>query len=104
MSGATVGNLKQALGFWENDLKASPYVLHMIRDGYRVPFYSMPPPSQEKNNASALRHPDFVEQEIRHLLLDGRIIESLTTPHTVKPLTVSEGKKLRLVLDLRNIN
>ena len=81
----SVGNLKNALTFWEKDLQASPYVLHIIREGYKIPFYSLPPPSQEKNNASSIRDPYFVEKELHTLLQDDRILEADAPPHT--PLT-----------------
>ena len=65
---------------------------------------SPPPPSQERNNASARNHPEFVASAIQELLADGRIKEVSQKPHTINPLTVAEGRKLRLVLDLRNVN
>ena len=65
---------------------------------------SPPPPSQERNNASARNHPEFVASAIQELLADGRIKEVSQKPHTINPLTVVEGRKLRLVLDLRNVN
>ena len=76
----------------------------MIRDGYQIPFTSTPPSSFEKNNASAIRNSDFVESSLKELLADGRIREVSEVPYTVNPLSVSEGEKPRLVLDLRNIN
>ena len=60
--------------------------------------------SQERNNASARKHPDFVVSAIEELLKDGRVKEVTEKPRVVNPLTVSEGKKLRMVLDLRNVN
>ena len=90
--------------FWQEELKASDYVLNIIKYGYKIPFTSIPPPTVEKNNASALRNADFVETELQKLLADGRILRTRVPPHTVNPLSVSEGTKSRLVLDLRNIN
>ena len=41
---------------------------------------------------------------ISELLSNGCIIEQNFPPFCVNPLTVAEGKKLRLVLDLRHVN
>ena len=56
------------------------------------------------NNLSALRHPDFVVHAISELLDNGCITEHSEPPFCVNPLTVAEGKKLRLVIDLRHVN
>ena len=52
---------------------------------------------------SALRHPDFVVHAISELLDNGCVTEHSEPPFCVNPLTVAEGKKLRLVIDLRHI-
>ena len=69
-----------------------------------MPFTQYPPPSFEQNNKSSLRNTKFVEDSIKQLILSGCIQEVFEAPHCVNPLTVAEGKKLRLVLDLRNVN
>ena len=56
------------------------------------------------NNKSAFTHSEFVEEAIQKLLLNRCICECDTPPHVVNPLTVAEGKKLRLVLDLQYVN
>ena len=53
---------------------------------------------------SALRHPDFVAHVVSELLDNGCITEHSEPPFSVNPLTVAEGKKLRLVIDLRHVN
>ena len=79
--------------------------MSIITNGYRLPFMqSPPPPVFEKNNASSLRHKQFVEESIKQLQDSGCVKEVFQIPHCVNPLTVAEGKKLRLVLDLRNVN
>ena len=57
-----------------------------------------------KNNRSSLEHPHFVQQAITKLLKDGCIEECSSPPFCVNPLTVVDGKKLRLVIDLRHVN
>ena len=65
----------------------------------------VPPPSCERNNRSAQKEPDFVEKTIEELFKIGVIIELKEQPTVVNPLTVSNnGTKLRMVLDLRNVN
>ena len=56
------------------------------------------------NNRSAFQHPDFVTQAISELLANGCIVEHSVPPFCVNPLSVAEGKKLRLVIDLRHVN
>ena len=53
---------------------------------------------------SALRHPDYVVHAISELLDNGCITEHSEPPFCVNPLTVAEGKKLCLVIDLRHVN
>ena len=91
--------------FWENDLKASLYyVLSMIKHGYHLTFKRKPSPFIAKNNASSLRHKDFVEDSIKELLVNRCIEQVDTASYCCNPLTVAEGEKLRLVLDLRHVN
>ena len=58
-----------------------------------------------KNNHSALEHTELVDTEINKLLLRGVIKQSSNLINT-NPLTVAENSagKLRLVIDLRDIN
>ena len=90
--------------FWERTIHAPFYVLSIIKNGYAIPFTANPPPCYAKNNRSSLRHQDFVESEISNCLEKSYIIEIDHMPYCCNPLTVAEGKKLRLVLDLRNVN
>ena len=98
------GKLKPRLSFWKNDLKASAFVIDTIEYGYKIPFEHEPPPFFVKNNRSSLNHAPFVETAIDELLRKQCIIEVDSQPYCCNPLTVSEGKKLRLVLDLRHPN
>ena len=62
--------MRQKIDYWENELKASPFVLNIIKNGYTLPFENgeFPPPFFAKNNASALKHKAFVEKSIKELL------------------------------------
>ena len=79
-------------------------MLDTIRHGYRLPFAEYPPSCFLANNRLAFQHPDFVTQAISELLANGCIVEHSVPPFCVKPLSVTEGKKLRLVIDLRHVN
>ena len=107
MKGSTIsvkGRLKSHLHFWENVLESSQFVTCMIREGYRLPFSEYPSCCFLKNNRSAFKHPNFVVEAIEELLFNNCIVEQEFPPHYVIPLTVAEGKKLRLVIDLRHVN
>ena len=90
--------------YWERTLCGPFFVLSIIKNGYILPFTSNPPAFYAKNNRSSLLHPDFVESEIENCLKKSYIIETDQPPFCCNPLTVAEGKKLRLVLDLRHVN
>ena len=76
----------------------------MIRRGYRLPFAQYPSQCFLKNDRSALQHPEFVAEAITELLSNGCIVEHVVPPFCMNPLTVAEGKKLRLLIDLRRVN
>ena len=81
------GSLKNHIQFWRS-IGTSQFILDVIDEGYRIPFYSTPP-SFSRNNKSALAHPSFVDEAI--LMLYYRVFA-----------IQSSGKK-RLILDLRLI-
>ena len=58
----------------------------------------------KEQSGSAVQHPQFVEEPISKLLLNDCIQEHCEPPYCVNPLSVVEGKKLRLVIDLRHVN
>ena len=95
--------MKSSLNFWVETLDALDFVFDMIRRGYSLPFAEYPSQCFLKNNRSALQHPVFVAEAIM-LLSNGCVVEYDVPPFCVNPLTVAEGKKLRLVFDLRHVN
>ena len=76
------GNLKKNLEFWVF-LGASSFILNVIKFGYRLPFWDVPPAYYSKNNASALKNIDFVENSITELLESKRIKQLSYKPHVV---------------------
>ena len=66
------GSLKNHIQLWRS-IGTSQFILDVIDEGYRIPFYSTPPPSYSRNNISALAHPSFVDEAISELLLTYRV-------------------------------
>ncbi|CAG2242226.1 unnamed protein product [Mytilus edulis] len=97
--------LKSHYSFWK-DIGCYDYILDTILNGYKIPFYSTPPSVCLKNNRSAIIHSEFVTEAIHDLLIRGLIEECEFQPRVVNPLTVSasDGRKKRLILDLRHVN
>ena len=98
--------LSPPLVFWASTLDAPQFTLDTISHGYRIPFASYSAPCFLSNNLSALMHPDFVVHAISELLDNSCITEHSEPSFCFNPLTVAvaEGKKLRLVIDLRHVN
>ena len=81
--------------------------MEVIRERYKIPFVSLPPPKHSDNNLSAIKEKDFVSEAVLDLL-KMNCIEELdeAPPDIVNPLSVStqsSGKK-RLILDRRHVN
>ncbi len=98
------GSLRRHIEFWES-IGACESVLNIIRYGYSIPFVTVPPPLNSPNNQSALKHKEFVSQEIKEHITQGFVLEVKSKPYCVNPLTVADnGDKLRLVLDMHSSN
>jgi hypothetical protein len=100
------GRLKSHLAFW-TDIKAPAFIIHCIREGYKIPFYSTPEPATFPNNRSAHVHAEFVSEALSELLSTCRIVETRKEDLVViNPLSVATNKsdKKRLLLDLRYVN
>ena len=98
--------LKKNLIFWQETLSAISTILEIIDNDYKIPFFKTPKCAAFRNNQSALKIKDFVEESISELLKCGSIIEVEKPAEVIKPLSVSinsSGKK-RLILDLRYVN
>ena len=99
------GRLHTAQKFWAS-INANPDVLDIIIQGYKLPLLQTPPTAKFKNNNSALNQSEFVLSAIEELKANKLIIETVSMPQVVNPLSVSiqkSGKK-RLILDLRYVN
>ena len=99
------GRLRANVHFWES-IGASHFVLSVIREGYKIPFYYTPTSVFLPNNKSALHNANFVLGAITELLKVGSVVQCPCPAVVVNPLSVSiqpNGKK-RLILDLRHVN
>ena len=103
-SSGVEGRLIASTDFWKNTLSAPEFMLDTIRRGHRLPFAEYPPSCFWANNRSAFQHPEFETQAISELLANDCIVEHSAPPFCVNPSSVAEGKKLRLVIDLRHVN
>ena len=65
--------------FWQL-IGTLDFILDVIKEGYKIPFISTPPPKQYSNNGSAFREADFVEQAIAELLADNCVEELSSRP------------------------
>eukprot|EP00111_Clytia_hemisphaerica_P006267 TCONS_00018130-protein len=102
---SVAGKIREHAKFWEFELKAPSFILDIVKNGYSLPFKKNPPPSYSKNNKSSLREHKFVKNSIEELVKNKCIREVDFIPYCVNPLSVAErNSKLRLVLDLRNVN
>ena len=99
------GNICNHVDLWKNTLHCSSFVVNILETGYYLPFLHDAPCYHAKNNTSSRRNATFVSTAIQELLRH-KCIERVPpeTPHGVNPLTVVEGAKLRLVLDLQHVN
>ena len=82
------GRLKLCISFWRS-LGASRFILNVISQGYKIPYFELPTPFFNANNASALYNSSFVSNSstlsIRFLLQRVALVNWL-------------------ILDLRHVN
>ena len=99
-----IGN-PEFFNFWKDELKASPFILSTISEGYKFPFKSIPQGGICVNNKSMLQNNDFAIAELLRLESLGCISRVSTQPFLCLPLSVVFSKKLRLVVDAsRHLN
>ena len=97
------GSLKAHIKWWI-DNGADEFILSVIREGYRIPFYETPVSAYLPNNKSALDNPVFVTEAIEELVKNGIAIQCSVRPKIVNPLTVAiNPTKKRLILDLSRL-
>ena len=99
-----VGRLRSQLIAWR-EMGASAWVVRILEEGYKLPFSRLPPVATFPNHRSCHQHEEFVSTAVADVLACGAAIPAGDDEvHVVSPLGVVEGKKLRLILDLRFVN
>jgi len=105
LAAQVIGRINQPefFPFWRDVIRAPPHVLRWIKEGYNLDFkFGPPPPSAERNNASARdpAHFDFICDELRDLQASGAIVEVSHRPYIVLPIQVAvQRAKKRLIVD-----
>ena len=100
------GRLGERLAFWK-DIGASKRLLDVLRDGYSLPFMSLPQKAFFNNHASIDKEQEFVCQEVSKLLASGAVTEVRREDLIFcNPLGVvkNSARKHRLIVDLRYVN
>ena len=100
------GRLRERLAFWK-DIGASKWVLDVLRDGYSLPFMSLPHKAFFNNHGSIAEEQEFVCHEVAKLLALGAVAEERREDLMVcNPLGVvkNSADKPRLILDLCYVN
>jgi hypothetical protein len=99
------GRLAKHIKFWEQ-IGANNFVLETLKKGYVIPFLENPVKMFKKNNRSAMKNAEFVDQAVNELFFSGCAIEVPFQPYIVNPLSVATHKsgKKRLILDLSILN
>ena len=81
---------------------ASACVLAILEEGYKLPFIKLPAPLVMKNHSSVDTHSSFVDKAFHELVAAGAAKRAVAGEVVmVSLLGVVDGKKLRLILDLR---
>ena len=100
------GRLCSKSVYWESVIQAPGPVLSIIKQGYILPFVSLPESKSFGNHSSTVLHSQFVTDSIRDLVSHGCVKELSSPPVVCSPLIVvtSRTGKRRLVINLRYVN
>jgi len=98
------GGIHTKLQFWESELNAGPWVLDLIKNGYKVPFRVEPPRGILDNNSTVKDNLEIAELQVKDLLQQGVLERVSYVPHCVSPLglvtkTINGVVKHRLIFD-----
>jgi hypothetical protein len=77
-----------------SNMKASRFVLGIIRNGYTISFVVEPPPYNALNTMSTLNRPDFVTHTGQKLFASSVMRETSVPPHCCNSLSVATTSTL----------
>ena len=87
------GNLKKHLSFWEKTIRANETVCDILKKSYKLPFLYTPSNAEFKNNSSALKNSEFIEESIKEMLRAGTVKECITKQKSYIHLQCQEKAK-----------
>ena len=98
--------LKQNIKFWCENLKTNKAIVNVLKEGYKLPLYTVLKSANFNINKSAPPIRTLFLRQFKILLKTNKITEFNELPHVVNPLsvTVQNSGKKRLILDLRYVN
>ena len=99
------GNIHNKASFWLS-MELSTLTRRTIMEGFLPIFHDhLEKYYKSENRRSALNNTKFVSEQIEELLRSGAVSKcDRNQIKRINPLSVAEGKKLRLVLDLSDLN
>ena len=77
-------------------IRANGTVCDILKNGYKLPFLYTLSNAKFKNNSSALKNSEFVDESVKEMLRAGTIKECLIKPKVLNPLSLSTKIKKRL--------
>ncbi len=104
--GSVKGRLHNHLDYWESVVQAPAPIISIVKQGYILPFVTVPENKMLSNQSSVYMHEEFVTQAVLELV-QNRCVRVLHDPPKVcSPLlvVVNRAGKKRLVLNLRYVN
>jgi hypothetical protein len=79
----------EVVRLFHHQLKVNTFIEGVIRNGFKIPFETLPSSVYLKNNLSSVKHHKFVSSAMSELLEKQSVIEVKSKPFCVNPLTVS---------------
>ena len=94
------GNLKRNIAYWQKSFMANESVLHIIENGYKIPFFETPEKAHLPNDKSSLKNEKFVLDSIIEMLKIGSMKE-VEAPPKVSSTKIQQVKSVLFqILDI----
>ena len=82
-------------------METNKEIVNVLKEGYKLPLYTVPKSAHFDNGKSAITHSDFVSKAFWDLLKTNRIIEVNELPHVVNPLWVTVQNSVKKKINTR---